>query len=110
MVILGGSFFALGNVNPAAEANVSDRFLHFQSFLYFNYQISYNLGLDGLSLQIHGDPEAADIVFTSRANIVVVGLNITRQVKFTGGIVTLLFFNFPFIFFCSKLLSARTRK
>lgn len=23
MVILGGAFFALGNVNPAAEANVS---------------------------------------------------------------------------------------
>lgn len=24
MVVLGGSFFALGNVNPAAEANVGD--------------------------------------------------------------------------------------
>ncbi|KAK4396499.1 Uridine nucleosidase 1 [Sesamum angolense] len=43
VVILGGSFFALGNVNPAAEAN------------------------------IYGDPEAADIVFTSGANIDVVG-------------------------------------
>ncbi|TKY62004.1 Uridine nucleosidase 1 [Spatholobus suberectus] len=53
MVILGGSFFALGNVNPAAEAN------------------------------IYGDPEAADTVFTSGANIVVVGINITTQVKFT---------------------------
>ncbi|EEF33626.1 uridine nucleosidase 1 [Ricinus communis] len=53
IVILGGSFFALGNVNPAAEAN------------------------------IYGDPEAADVVFTSGANIVVVGLNITTQVKFT---------------------------
>ncbi|XP_020212243.1 uridine nucleosidase 1 [Cajanus cajan] len=53
IVILGGSFFALGNVNPAAEAN------------------------------IHGDPEAADTVFTSGANIVVVGINITTQVKFT---------------------------
>ncbi|THG20492.1 hypothetical protein TEA_013689 [Camellia sinensis var. sinensis] len=28
VVILGGSFFALGNVNPAAEANVSDHHLH----------------------------------------------------------------------------------
>ncbi|KAK7396669.1 hypothetical protein VNO78_17826 [Psophocarpus tetragonolobus] len=53
IVVLGGSFFALGNVNPAAEAN------------------------------IYGDPEAADIVFTSGANIVVVGINITTQLKFT---------------------------
>ncbi|KAL2933716.1 Uridine nucleosidase 1 [Bienertia sinuspersici] len=53
IVILGGAFFALGNVNPAAEAN------------------------------IYGDPEAADIVFTSGANITVIGINITHQVKFT---------------------------
>ncbi|KAL8168162.1 hypothetical protein V2J09_009661 [Rumex salicifolius] len=51
LVILGGSFFALGNVNPASEAN------------------------------IYGDPEAADIVFTSGANITIVGINITTQVK-----------------------------
>ncbi|CAK7333823.1 unnamed protein product [Dovyalis caffra] len=55
IVVLGGAFFALGNVNPAAEAN------------------------------IYGDPEAADVVFTSGANIVVVGINITTQVKFTDG-------------------------
>ncbi|KZV55056.1 putative uridine nucleosidase 1 [Dorcoceras hygrometricum] len=53
VVILGGAFFALGNVNPAAEAN------------------------------IYGDPEAADIVLTSGANIDVVGINITTQVKLT---------------------------
>ncbi|KAF3441686.1 hypothetical protein FNV43_RR15601 [Rhamnella rubrinervis] len=53
LVVLGGAFFALGNVNPAAEAN------------------------------IYGDPEAADVVFTSGANITVVGINITTQVKFT---------------------------
>ncbi|THU68740.1 hypothetical protein C4D60_Mb08t07040 [Musa balbisiana] len=53
VVILGGSFFAAGNVSPAAEANIC------------------------------GDPEAADIVFTSGADIVVVGINITTQVKFT---------------------------
>ncbi|TYI10782.1 hypothetical protein ES332_A09G164200v1 [Gossypium tomentosum] len=53
IVVLGGSFFALGNVNPAAEAN------------------------------IYGDPEAADVVFTSGANIVVVGINITTQVQMT---------------------------
>ncbi|KAK9734273.1 hypothetical protein RND81_04G127800 [Saponaria officinalis] len=53
IVVLGGAFFSLGNVNPAAEAN------------------------------IYGDPEAADVVFTSGANITVVGINITTQVKFT---------------------------
>lgn len=53
VVILGGAFFALGNVNPAAEAN------------------------------IFGDPEAADIVFTSGANIDVIGINITTQVQLT---------------------------
>ncbi|CAO2839364.1 unnamed protein product [Amaranthus hypochondriacus] len=52
IVVLGGAFFCLGNVNPAAEAN------------------------------IYGDPEAADVVFTSGANITVVGINITTQVKF----------------------------
>ncbi|XP_057535080.1 uridine nucleosidase 1 [Amaranthus tricolor] len=53
IVVLGGAFFCVGNVNPAAEAN------------------------------IYGDPEAADVVFTSGANITVVGINITTQVKFT---------------------------
>jgi len=53
IVILGGSFFASGNINPAAEANV------------------------------YGDPEAADIVFTCGAEIVVVGLNVTTQVMLT---------------------------
>lgn len=53
VVILGGAFFAAGNVNPAAEAN------------------------------IYGDPEAADIVFTCGAEIVVVGINITTQVTLT---------------------------
>lgn len=53
IVILGGAFFACGNVNPAAEAN------------------------------IYGDPEAADILFTSGANIDVVGINITTQIMLT---------------------------
>ncbi|GAV66089.1 IU_nuc_hydro domain-containing protein/TFIID_20kDa domain-containing protein [Cephalotus follicularis] len=53
IVVLGGAFFALGNVSPAAEAN------------------------------IYGDPDAADIVFTSGADIVVVGINITTQVLLT---------------------------
>ncbi|TVU06016.1 hypothetical protein EJB05_49203, partial [Eragrostis curvula] len=54
IVVLGGSFFAAGNATPSAEAN------------------------------IRSDPEAADIVFTSGADIYVVGLNITTQVRFTG--------------------------
>ncbi|TVU10601.1 hypothetical protein EJB05_44144 [Eragrostis curvula] len=53
IVVLGGSFFAAGNATPSAEAN------------------------------IRSDPEAADIVFTSGADIYVVGLNITTQVRFT---------------------------
>ncbi|KAG6508638.1 probable uridine nucleosidase 1 [Zingiber officinale] len=53
LVILGGAFFSPGNVNPAAEAN------------------------------IYGDPEAADIVFTSGADITVVGINITTQIIYT---------------------------
>nr|POF14395.1 uridine nucleosidase 1 [Quercus suber] len=32
---------------------------------------------------IYGDPEAADVVFTSGANIAVVGINVTTQVMFT---------------------------
>ncbi|CAD6225698.1 unnamed protein product [Miscanthus lutarioriparius] len=53
IVVLGGAFFSAGNATPSAEAN------------------------------IHHDPEAADIVFTSGADIYVVGLNITTQVSFT---------------------------
>lgn len=33
VVVLGGAFFALGNVNPAAEANVSASFLVSPSFI-----------------------------------------------------------------------------
>ncbi|CAD5182938.1 unnamed protein product [Musa acuminata subsp. malaccensis] len=53
VVVLGGTLFAAGNVNPAAEAN------------------------------IYGDPEAADVVFTCGADVVVVGINVTTQVKLT---------------------------
>ncbi|KAG8050264.1 hypothetical protein GUJ93_ZPchr0009g1629 [Zizania palustris] len=53
IVVLGGAFFVAGNATPSAEAN------------------------------IHSDPEAADMVFTSGADIYVVGLNITTQVYFT---------------------------
>ncbi|KAK1371237.1 putative uridine nucleosidase 2 [Heracleum sosnowskyi] len=53
IVILGGAFSVNGNVNPAAEAN------------------------------IFGDPDAADIVFTSGANILAVGINVTHQVVMT---------------------------
>ncbi|KAL7598411.1 probable uridine nucleosidase 2 [Lactuca sativa] len=50
IVLLGGAFAVNGNVNPASEAN------------------------------IFGDPEAADIVFTSGADVVAVGINVTHQV------------------------------
>ncbi|KAF3451094.1 hypothetical protein FNV43_RR07183 [Rhamnella rubrinervis] len=53
IVVLGGAFGVNGNVNPAAEAN------------------------------IFGDPDAADIVFTSGADVVAVGINVTHQVILT---------------------------
>lgn len=37
-----------------------------------------------LDWQIFGDPDAADIVFTSGANILAVGINVTHQVVMTG--------------------------
>ncbi|KAL6504143.1 putative uridine nucleosidase 2 [Orobanche gracilis] len=53
IVFLGGAFSVNGNVNPAAEANV------------------------------FGDPDAADLVFTSGADILAVGINVTHQVVLT---------------------------
>lgn len=53
IIVLGGAFSVHGNVNPAAEAN------------------------------IFGDPDAADIVFTSGADVLAVGINVTHQVVLT---------------------------
>ncbi|CAN6453562.1 unnamed protein product [Victoria cruziana] len=50
IILLGGAFSVNGNVNPAAEANV------------------------------FGDPDAADMVLTSGADILAIGINITHQV------------------------------
>ncbi|MDE1992107.1 MAG: nucleoside hydrolase [Rhizobiaceae bacterium] len=47
VVIMGGNFYVPGNVTPVAEAN------------------------------IHGDPEAADVVMTAPWKVVVVGLDVT---------------------------------
>eukprot|EP00249_Psilotum_nudum_P010283 c22448_g1_i2 orf=574-1440(-) len=58
IVVLGGAFYVNGNVNPAAEANV------------------------------YGDPEAADIVLTSGADVLVIGINITHQVMMTDNDLT----------------------
>ncbi|RDY08576.1 putative uridine nucleosidase 2, partial [Mucuna pruriens] len=54
IILLGGAFAVNGNVNPAAEAN------------------------------IFGDPDAADVVFTSGADVLAVGINVTHQVVLTG--------------------------
>lgn len=35
-------------------------------------------------MQIFGDPDAADTVFISGANVVAVGINVTHQVIMTG--------------------------
>ncbi|WP_438751748.1 nucleoside hydrolase [Pararhizobium sp. O133] len=53
VVIMGGAFDVPGNITPAAEAN------------------------------IHGDPEAADVVMTAPWPVVVVGLDVTEQTVMT---------------------------
>jgi Inosine-uridine nucleoside N-ribohydrolase len=53
VVIMGGAFHVNGNVTPAAEAN------------------------------IHGDPEAADVVFTANWPVVIVGLDVTTKTVMT---------------------------
>lgn len=44
------------------------------------------MSLDGIREQIFGDPDAADIVFTSGADILGVGINVTHHVVLTGTI------------------------
>lgn len=54
VVVMGGAFDANGNVTPAAEAN------------------------------IHGDPEAADIVFTAAWPVKIFGLDVTMKTLMTA--------------------------
>lgn len=53
VIIMGGAFDVPGNITPAAEAN------------------------------IHGDPEAADVVMTAPWKVVVVGLDVTMRTVMT---------------------------
>ncbi len=57
VIIMGGAFDINGNVSPAAEAN------------------------------IHGDPEAADVVFTAPWRVIVVGLDVTTRTVMTSAFV-----------------------
>jgi len=54
VILMGGAFDLNGNVSPAAEAN------------------------------IHGDPEAADLVFTAPWRVTVVGLDVTMKTVMTS--------------------------
>ncbi|KAH0886498.1 hypothetical protein HID58_062594 [Brassica napus] len=67
IVIFGGAFFALGNINPPSEANIEH---------------PLNLLFNLLSM-IKCRPEAADVGFISGADITV-GINISTQLKLTG--------------------------
>lgn len=51
--------------------------------MYFQCMILNVLCVPGLD-QIFGDPDAADIVFTSGADVLAVGINVTHQVVMTG--------------------------
>jgi purine nucleosidase len=55
VVIMGGNFYVPGNVTPVAEAN------------------------------IHGDPEAADIIMTAPWKVVVIGLDVTAITTMSRG-------------------------
>jgi len=55
VVVMGGAFDINGNISPAAEAN------------------------------IHGDPEAADLVFTAPWRVAVIGLDVTTKTVMTSG-------------------------
>ncbi len=55
VIVMGGAFDQNGNVSPAAEAN------------------------------IHGDPEAADLVFTAPWRVSVIGLDVTMKTVMTSG-------------------------
>ncbi|CAF1864696.1 unnamed protein product [Brassica napus] len=72
IVIFGGAFFALGNINPPSEANIE----HPLNLL-FNL-----LSMIKCRFHVYG-PEAADVGFISGADITV-GINISTQLKLTG--------------------------
>ncbi|KAF5956323.1 hypothetical protein HYC85_003548 [Camellia sinensis] len=90
IVVLGGAFAVNGNVNPAAEANISCSLLMCVDMVWdcdFRNQNQLSLFtsfVHGLNGQIFGDPDAADIVFTSGADVLAVGINVTHQVVLTG--------------------------
>ncbi|THG08964.1 hypothetical protein TEA_006964 [Camellia sinensis var. sinensis] len=85
VVILGGSFFALGNVNPAAEANVSDYHLYNT----FSYSIWYEplAHILGREYFIH----AYDLIYALSTDVVSSLLALRREAFEDGIQATMIF-------------------
>ncbi|KAF9587152.1 hypothetical protein IFM89_039635 [Coptis chinensis] len=94
IVLLGGAFAVNGNVNPAAEANTDAISSYTYSFIGARKRITYGktekesitvLFPDVIQKVIFSpsSPYAADLVFTSGADILALGVNVTHQVVLT---------------------------
>ncbi|XP_008808554.1 uridine nucleosidase 1-like isoform X2 [Phoenix dactylifera] len=77
-----GNIFLPPPVGKKSEKNASEFLVDTVSQYPGDVSILALGPLTNLAL-IYGDPEAADVVFTCGADIVVVGINITTQVRFT---------------------------
>ena len=63
IVILGGAFFALGNINPPAEANIQHPLNLLINLLSMKECRFHVLWVFPLSMQMYSHKEAADVWF-----------------------------------------------